>query len=70
VRTALRNGVSSQLPSCTVKDSYRPADGLIEVRLLQAIFVDMRKLGVVKDRVDAQQCVDMSSVREAAGQRN
>ena len=29
-----------------------------------------RKLGVVKDRVDAQKSVDMSSVRETAGRRH
>src|SRR5882724_12852072 len=46
-KTTLRNGGSSPRPSCTATDSYRPADGIIDVRLLQATCDDMRKLGVV-----------------------
>ena len=46
-----------------------PPHGIIDVRLLQANCDDMRQLGVVKDRVDAQQSVDMSDVHEAAGSR-
>jgi NitT/TauT family transport system substrate-binding protein len=50
----------------TNKDYYRPADGLIDVKLLQSNFDDQRKLGVLKEQVDAQKYVDMSYVREAA----
>jgi sulfonate transport system substrate-binding protein len=48
------------------KDYYRPADGIIDVKLLQSNFDDMQKLGVVKARVEAQKHVDMTYVREAA----
>ena len=50
----------------TSKDYYRPADGVIDVKLLQSNFDDMQKLGFVKQRVEAQKYVDMSYVREAA----
>jgi len=44
--------------------------GSIDVRLLQATGDDMRTLGVVQDRVDAQQSVAISDVRAAASRRN
>jgi hypothetical protein len=44
-----------------------PPHSVIDVRLLQATCDDMRTLGVVQDRVDAQQSVDLRSIREAAG---
>jgi hypothetical protein len=51
---------------CTRKNDYWPSDGIVDMRLLQAIFDDTRQLGIVQDRIDAQQSVDIRSVREAA----
>jgi hypothetical protein len=51
---------------CTSQNDYWPADGIVDRRLLQAIFDDTRPLGVVQDRIDAPPSVDIRSVREAA----
>jgi len=50
----------------TAKDYYRPADGQVDVPSLQSNIDDMRKLGFLKQQVQAQKYVDMSYVREAA----
>lgn len=48
------------------KDYYRPADGIVDVKLLQSNFDTMRELGFLKQRVEAKKYVDMSYIREAA----
>lgn len=50
----------------THKDYYRPADGVIEVPLLQSNVDAMLKLGFLKQRVEVKKYVDMSYVNEAA----
>jgi sulfonate transport system substrate-binding protein len=50
----------------TKKDYYRPADGIVDVRSLQANIDEMRRLGFLRAPVDAAKYVDMSLVREAA----
>ena len=50
----------------TAKDYFRPADGQVDVPGLQSNLDEMRKLGFLKQPIDAQKYVDMSYVQEAA----